>query len=407
MKGKHCHLAAALVLALSLAAVSGCSSLLGNRAQVGGTTTPGGTGTPPATRATGTPTSRNSTPQSAPATAPASVVPVSRAIRDVVECVRPAVVQVTNQQHVNPELSQGAVLQTIGIGSGVIYDPSGLILTNDHVVIGAERLLVTLPDGRSFDGRLVGSDPQTDLAVLRVNQQGLPTAELGDAASLAVGDWVVAIGNALALTGGPTVTQGIVSALDRAIQAPPSSSSQTATPQAGSQGGRFLFNLIQTDAAINPGNSGGPLVNLQGQVVGINTLVAVSTPSGEPIEGIGFATSINTARAIADQLVATGRAVHPYLGIQYVPLSPALAARLNVSEQRGMYIQNVVANSPAAQAGLRQGDVIVSADGQTLDTESSLARVIESHKPGDTIALTVVRDGRRLTLQVTLGQQPS
>ncbi len=390
------HLSLVLVLAVTLASVSGCRAILGpNPQETGAQATPGAT-------ASASPAGRAGAVTAQPTIVP---VPGQATLSEVVDRVRPAVVQVTNQQQVQVEQFVAPILATSGIGSGVIYDASGLILTNEHVVSGADSLQVSLPDGRTFPAQVVGTDPVTDLAVLRIDGQSLPVAQLGTSSSLAVGDWVLAIGNALALTGGPTVTTGIVSALDRAIQAPASTSDRGGTPQA-TRGGRFLINLIQTDAAINPGNSGGPLVNLQAEVVGINTVVAAAA-NGQGVEGIGFATSIDTARDIADQLVASGRAVHPYLGVQYVSLNPALAARLNLSEQRGAYVLAVDANSPAERANLARGDVIVSADDQPLESESSLARTIEQHRPGDTIPLTIVRDGRRLTVQVTLAQAPS
>src|SRR5919204_1890733 len=269
------------------------------------------------------------------------------AIRQVAEQVRPAIVQITNLQQQPDQFFGGAVPS--GVGSGVIYDDQGHVLTNTHVVAGAQQLQVSLPDRRSFPATLVGADPQTDLAVVQIKADGLPVATLGDSSRLAVGDWVVAIGNALALPGGPTVTQGVVGALGRTVQEP---GSQPNTP------GPFLFNVIQTDAPINPGNSGGALVNLDGQVIGINTLVAGQAEPGVQAQGIGFAISIQTARPIADQLVGTGRAVHPFLGIRYGTLTPAVAAQLGVSVQNGIVIGAVVPGSPADSAGLRPRDVI-------------------------------------------------
>jgi S1-C subfamily serine protease len=305
--------------------------------------------------------------------------------------VRPAVVQITNlQQQPGLFVNPGAV--PAGVGSGVIYDAQGHILTNEHVISGAQQLQVSLPDKRSFRAQLVGSDPQTDLAVLQIQGDNLPVATLGDSNQVQVGDWVVGIGNALALPGGPTVTQGVVSALGRTVQEP--------GPQPGVPG-PFLFNAIQTDAPINPGNSGGALVNLDGQVIGINTLVAAQA------EGIGFAIAIATARPIADQLVATGRAVHPFLGIQYAPLTPAIAAQLGANVQNGIVVGAVAPGSPAASAGLRPGDVVTTVDGQPLNDESSLAQVLNQHQPGDTVTLSIIRGGQQAQLPVTLGNAPS
>ncbi|MDQ6673963.1 MAG: trypsin-like peptidase domain-containing protein, partial [Chloroflexota bacterium] len=264
------------------------------------------------------------------------------AIRQVADQVRPAIVQITNLQQQPGGLATGAAVPA-GVGSGVIYDPQGHILTNNHVIAGSQQLQVSLPDKRSFSANLVGADPQTDLAVLQIQGDNLPVAQLGDSGQLQVGDWVVAIGNALALPGGPTVTQGVVGALGRTVQEPGNSPTSA---------GPFLFNAIQTDAPINPGNSGGALANLQGQVIGINTLVAGQAEPGVQAQGIGFAIAIATAKPIADQLVSTGRAVHPYLGVQYGLLTPGLARQLGANAQNGIVVGGVMPGSPAARAGL-------------------------------------------------------
>ena len=331
------------------------------------------------------------------------------AVRTVSQRVKPAVVQITNQQEVQVSQFNQPFVVPAGVGSGVIYDSQGHILTNNHVIEGAQQILVSLPDKRSFPGKVVGADPQTDLAVLQIHGDNLPVAQLGDSGQLQVGDWVVAIGNALALPGGPTVTQGVVSALGRTVQEPgaqPGGGPASPGPQ-GQSAGPFLFDVIQTDAPINPGNSGGPLVNLQGQVVGINTLVAGLAEPGVQAQGIGFAISIATAGPIADQLVQTGQIVHPFIGIQYVPLNPALAARLGVQAQDGMVVSQVVPGSPAAAAGLRQQDIITGIDAQPLQGESALAEAINGHKPGDTVILTVLRGRQQVSVQVKLGELPA
>jgi S1-C subfamily serine protease len=326
-----------------------------------------------------------------------TAVEFEAAVRDVVQSVKPAVVQITSQQVSVDQFNQPFTIPS-GVGSGVIYDIQGHILTNNHVVEGAEQLLVSLPDGRSFEGKLVGADPQTDLAVVQITGDNLPVATLGDSTQLQVGDWVVAIGNALALEGGPTVTTGVVSALSRTVQEPGDS------PGAS---GPFLFDVIQTDAAINPGNSGGPLINLQGQVVGINTLVAGQAELGLQAEGIGFAISIATARPIADKLVTSGRVEHAYLGLRYVALTPAIAAQLGVKETQGVLVGSVVRGSPADDAGLRAEDVIIAIDDKSLEGESALAQATDAHNPGDKVKLDIVRNGDNLTLQATLGSMPS
>jgi S1-C subfamily serine protease len=328
--------------------------------------------------------------------APALTGSFRDAIRQAEEQVKPAVVQVTNEQTGFGGFGQSSEIP-VGVGSGVIYDNQGHILTNNHVVDGATKIVVSLTDGRTFTAKLLGGDTRTDLAVIQISGSNLPVAQLGDSTQMRVGDWVVAIGNALALPGGPTVTAGVVSALNRSVQEP-----------ATSQGaGPFLFGLIQTDAAINPGNSGGPLVNLDGQVIGINTLGGGTTSSGTQTYGIGFAISIATAKPIADQLVATGQVVHPYVGISYVPLNPALSAQNGISVPYGAYITSVVSGSPAAQAGLQSGDVITAIDGTPIQNDSDLAQILSNDKPGDTVTMTVLRGSQTLTIKVTLGQSSS
>jgi S1-C subfamily serine protease len=208
----------------------------------------------------------------------------------------------------------------------------------------------------------------------------------------------VAIGNALALPGGPTVTQGVVSALNRSVQEP-GGGSQTSGP--------LLVGLLQTDAPINPGNSGGPLVNLQSEVVGINTLVAGQAEPGVQAQGIGFAISIDSAKTIADQLVSTGHVVHPYVGISFAPLTPALATQLGTPGTSGVVVTRVTPGSPAEQAGLRPRDIITSVNGQPLQTDTALAEALANHQVGDTLQLTVQRGTQPLTLSVTLAPRPS
>jgi serine protease Do len=408
----------ALLLPISIACLSATQPSSATPPPV--TTATAGTGAAPTTASAAVTRSPNSLVAPSPAVVASSAVPspvaaapssdnLLTAVRTVSQRVKPAVVQITNQQEVQTSQFNQPFVVPAGVGSGVIYDSQGHILTNNHVIEGAQQILVSLPDKRSFPGKVVGADPQTDLAVLQIHGDNLPVAQLGDSGQLQVGDWVVAIGNALALPGGPTVTQGVVSALGRTVQEPgaqpgggpasPGSQSQSAGP--------FLFDVIQTDAPINPGNSGGPLVNLQGQVVGINTLVAGLAEPGVQAQGIGFAISIATARPIADQLVQTGQIVHPFIGIQYVPLNPALAARLGVQAQDGMVVGQVVPGSPAAAAGLRQQDIITAIDAQPLQGESALAEAINGHKPGDTITLTVLRGRQQVSVQVKLGELPA
>ena len=347
-------------------------------------------------------TSSSTSGSTSPAT---SAADFSNAIINVVNQAKPAVVEITNEQTSVSQLSEPV---PVGTGSGFIYDNQGHILTNNHVVQGAQSLVVTLPDGRTFKGndvKLVGTDPLTDLAVLQITGDNLPVIQVGDSSQLQVGQWVVAVGYALGLEGQPTVTQGVVSALNRSVQEP--SDSSNSNPFSQSQtAGPYLFDVIQTDAAINPGNSGGPLVTLDGTVVGINTLEAGSAEPGVQSQGIGFAIGINTAKKIANEIVLTGKATHPYVGVEYVPLSAAIAAQLNITYTQGDYIQSVVSGSPAETAGLQKGDIVTQIDGQDLKTDSSFAEMVDNHKPGDVVTLSVVREGQTQQIKVTLGTRP-
>jgi S1-C subfamily serine protease len=320
-------------------------------------------------------------------------------VREVAQRARAAVAQITTERATLDRLGRPAATGR-GVGSGVVYDAGGLVLTNNHVVEGATSLTVSLPDGRVYEGKVLGGDPQMDLAVLKIRPaagEALPVAPLGNSATLEVGDWVVAIGNALGLPGGPTVTAGVVSAVGRAIQEP------SGVP---GEPGPYLYDLIQTDAAINPGNSGGPLFNLAGEVVGINTLGAGS--DGDVMaQGIGFAIAIDTARPVADQLVTTGRVAHAYLGVAYAPVTLAVAQQLGLQVKQGLVLTQVATGSPAATAGLRPRDVVRAVDGQPVTDETTLGRVLSRRRPGDRLGVTLVRGAQQVTLDITLGERPA
>jgi S1-C subfamily serine protease len=282
-----------------------------------------------------------------------------------------------------------------GAGTGFIIDPSGIIVTNNHVVAGAQSLRVQLPppDNRTFDAQLVGSDPQTDLAVIRITGQNLPTVPFGSSSSLRPGEWVVAIGNALALPGGPTVTAGVVSATGREEQEPGEQPNTV---------GPTLYDLIQTDAAINPGNSGGPLVNLRGEVVGINTL------GSSEAQGINFAISSDGARPIIQQLRDTGRVTRGYLGVGLRSVTASNAAALGLPTSSGVAVVQVSPGSPAAQAGLQQGDIITRIGDVNVPTQRELQDALTTrYRPGDQVALTINRGGQEQVVQVTLGTRPA
>ncbi|HEY9881952.1 MAG TPA: HhoA/HhoB/HtrA family serine endopeptidase [Leptolyngbyaceae cyanobacterium] len=275
-----------------------------------------------------------------------------------------------------------------GQGSGFIIDGAGDILTNAHVVNGADRVVVTLKDGRSFEGKVEGVDEVTDLAVVRIESgdEALPIASLGDSDTVEVGDWAIAVGNPLGLDN--TVTLGIISTLKRS------------SASVGIPGKRLDF--IQTDAAINPGNSGGPLVNQNGEVIGINTAIRADAM------GIGFAIPINKAKELKDRLVRGESIAHPYLGVQIATLNPEIAKRNNddinsgmvLPEVEGVIIVRVMPDTPAADAGLRRGDVILEIDGEAIKTADQLQHKVDNSRVGQTLRVKVQRGNQTQTLSV-------
>lgn len=305
------------------------------------------------------------------------------AVIDAVRKVKPAVVTVVNRMQSRRSFFGNSVSPTAS-GSGVIIDAKGYIVTNNHVVSGANALQVILSDGTKADATLVGTDAIADIAVLKVDISLSTSAPFGDSSALQPGQTAIAIGSPLGDFRG-TVTMGVISALNRSV---------------GSQQG-----LIQTDAAINNGNSGGPLINTMGQVVGINTLVVRSTTEGNVAEGLGFAVPSNQVREIVSQLIDKGRVDRSYLGVSYQPVDPLSASGLNSDVTYGVIVTQISPNTPAAKAGIQEGDVIVAFDGQKLD-QDALTALLLKHKAGDVINLTVVRDGKQMDLKVTLGARP-
>lgn len=269
--------------------------------------------------------------------------------------------------------------QTQGAGSGVIISKDGYILTNNHVVEGAKEVTVTLADKNEYTAQVVGRDPRTDLAVLKIDaKKDLPAAGLGDSESLKVGDWVVAIGNPFGLN--HTVTSGIVSAKGRVIGAGP------------------YDDFIQTDASINPGNSGGPLFNMTGEVVGINTAII---PQGQ---GIGFAIPVSTAKPLIPQLVSNGEITRGYLGVNVQTITSDLAEALGIAQTKGALVADVVAESPAETSGLKRGDVIVEFDGKSIGTSNDLPVKVAATPIGEEVKVTVLRDGKEQELLVKVGK---
>jgi serine protease Do len=297
--------------------------------------------------------------------------------------ILPAVVSITTRQIDHDQFNQP--VPTRGLGSGVIVDRRGYILTNNHVVDGAQEIKVTLTDERTFRGVLVGVDSFSDLAVLKVDAARLPVAVLGDSATLRVGETVVAMGNPLWIEGGPTVTVGVVSALRRSMEQP---------------GLPILHNLIQTDAAINAGNSGGPLLNLAGRVVGINTAVIASA------HGIGFAISANTLKPVLAALIRAGRMVRPSLALDAVSLTPQVAYANDLAIERGALVVNVKPDGAAAVAGIQPGDVITAVEGKRIGELHHLHESLERHKVGDTVSVTWWRAGQTLTSRAVLEEEP-
>ncbi|MCB4821048.1 DegQ family serine endoprotease [Roseicella aerolata] len=278
----------------------------------------------------------------------------------------------------------GSPRRAMGQGSGFIIDPSGYVVTNNHVVGQAESVRIELADGRDLPAKVIGTDSKTDLALLKIEAgNNLPTVSFGDSDRLRVGEWVLAMGNPFGLGG--TATAGIVSARGRQIGAGP------------------YDDFIQTDAPINPGNSGGPLFNTAGEVVGVNT--AIFSPSGGNI-GIGFAVPSSLAQMVVAQLKEHGRVERGWLGVSMQRLNPELAAALSAGETKGALIAGVERDGPAARAGLRPGDLVTAVDGRTIALPRDLAEAVAAVKPGGTITLRLLRDGRPVEQKVTLGQSP-
>jgi Do/DeqQ family serine protease len=332
-------------------------------------------------------------------------------ITDVVDKVGPAVVRIDSSRTITrkiPEAFNDPFFREFfgdafpaqrqkqverGTGSGFIINADGQILTNAHVVAGADTVKVTLKDGRTFQGKVMGTDPVTDVAVVKIQANNLPTVAIGNSDQIKPGQWAIAIGNPLGLDN--TVTAGIISATGRT------------SSQVGVADKRVQF--LQTDAAINPGNSGGPLLNAAGEVIGMNTAII------QGAQGLGFSIPINTAQRIASQLVAKGKVDHAYLGIQMVTLTPELRKELNsdpnspikVNDDQGILIVKVMPNSPAAKAGLRSGDVIQKINDQSVTDNSSVQQLVENSQVGGTLQMELRRNGQTLKAPVQTAALPA
>lgn len=274
-----------------------------------------------------------------------------------------------------------------GKGSGFIITKDGYVITNEHVVAGAKEIKVSLSDGRTFTGEIVGSDKMLDIALIKINSDKLPVAILGDSDKVRLGEWVVAIGNPFGFQ--QTITSGIVSAKGRTIREP--------------EQGKILENLIQTDAAINRGNSGGPLINLRGEVIGINT--AIFSPSGGNI-GIGFAIPINSVKDILDDLKKHGKVSRPWIGISLQEITPEIAEYFELKDTNGALIADVAANSPGEKAGLRRKDIILEINQIKVKKPQDVVKEVRRNKIGNTLMLLILRNKQRLYVPVKLGKMP-
>lgn len=324
------------------------------------------------------------------------VIDEQTAVTNVAKQVGPSVVSiVASSSQINPYTGDRSSAQT-GAGTGIVVSSDGLILTNKHVVQGGDSFTIVTSDNKEYkNAKVIATDPSNDIAFMRVDAKDLKPAELGDSDKVEVGQTVVAIGNALGQFQN-TVTTGVISGKSRPI-----------TAAGGDGAAEKLTNLFQTDAAINPGNSGGPLVDIEGRVIGINTAVAGSA------ENIGFAIPINDAKASLESVQKNGKISRAYLGVRFVMLNEQIASANNLASNSGALVYSrgnqfaVVPNSPAAKAGIKEGDIIVKFDGQPVNEDNPLNSYINKKKPGDTVTLTVLRDGKEQQIKVTFEEAPT
>ena len=328
------------------------------------------------------------TPVPFPSPLPAVVIPANEVSKtlttvEVVKLLKPSVVHIANDQVVTGMFSQP--MPRSGVGSGVVLDDKGRILTNNHVIQGAQSVTATLSDGRSYPASVVGTDPKTDLAVIQIEAVKLDPARLGDSKTLEVGEDVIAVGHALGLKGGPTVSKGVVSALGRTIEI---------------DNQRSMVDLIQTDASINPGNSGGPLANSKGEVIGINTAIIQGS------NGIGFAINIDDAKIIVKQLIQNRIVNRGFIGISPFNVTDSIREQLDLPVAEGVIIARVIEGFAAESAGLQVEDVIVRLGGIEINNAGDLSKFLISHLPGETITVEFYRRGTLSTVDLTLGEMP-
>lgn len=301
----------------------------------------------------------------------------------IADSIGPAVVGISNRVNVSTFFSRQRVEQ--GSGSGVIFKEDGYIVTNYHVIKDADQLIVTLPSGKQLPCKVVGSDPSTDLAVVKVEERGLKAATFGDSDKLRVGELAVAIGNPLGEEFASTVTAGVISALNRTVDIE-----------------EKQFKLIQTDAAVNPGNSGGALVNSGGEVIGINSVKIVDVN----VEGLNFAIPSNTVKPIVESIIKYGKVIRPWIGILGGDVNPALAEQYDLAVDKGVFVSELPPGGPAEKAGLKSGDVIIAANGQQIAGFGDLRGTVDKMKVGEKAVITVMRGKEKKTFTLVLEQMP-
>ena len=369
-KWKHYTLVATAALSLAAFSLAGCSTGTAAEENAAAGNSPAGN----TAAVAGTPAASSGKTLSA-----ARNTPVVR----VAESVGPTVVGITNKAVARDWFNNP--VETEGVGSGVIFRKDGYIVTNNHVISGAKELIVSLADGRSLKGKLIGADEMTDIAVVKVDADDLPTATFGNSDDVVVGEPAIAIGNPMGLEFQGSVTVGVISALNRTLEISDK-----------------RVKLLQTDAAISPGNSGGALVNADGMIIGINS--AKLAASG--VEGMGFAIPINTVQAIINELMEKGYVARPYLGVSVFDKPTAARYGYQLNIDKGVYIFRVTLGAPAGKAGLQRGDIILKLDGREVNSVTDVRNIVAEHKVGDTLKLVYDRDGNEGSVDVVLEEMP-